>query len=43
MFNLFSYLPEVGESVNDENCIYEVTSVSASAITGVKVILKEKE
>ena len=43
VFNLFSYLPTVGESVNDENCIYEVTSVSASAITGVKVILKEKE
>lgn len=43
VFNLFSYLPSVGESVEDENCIYEVVSVSNSAITSVKIILKEVE
>ena len=43
VFNLFSYLPSVGESVEDENCIYEVASVSNSAITSVKIILKEVE
>lgn len=42
VFNLFAYLPSVGESVEDENCIYEVTSVSNSAITSVKIILRDK-
>lgn len=43
VFNLFSYLPSVGESIEDENCIYEVASVSNSAITSVKIIIKDSD
>lgn len=41
VFNLFAYLPEVGESIADEHCVFEVLSVSNSAITKVRLTIKE--
>lgn len=41
VFNLFAYLPEVGESIADENCVFEVLGVSNSAITKIRITLKE--
>lgn len=43
VFNLFGRLPEVGESVSDERCKYEVLAMDGSAITRIKLSLKSQE
>lgn len=43
VFNLFGRLPEIGESVSDDKCIYEVLAMSGSAISRIKLTFKEKD
>ncbi|MFW5618445.1 MAG: hemolysin family protein [Campylobacter hyointestinalis] len=40
VFNLFERLPIVGDKIDDENCIYEVTKMDGASIGAVKVTLK---
>lgn len=40
VFNLFERLPIVGDKIDDENCIYEVTKMDGASIGTVKVTLK---
>ncbi|RAZ61806.1 transporter associated domain-containing protein, partial [Campylobacter hyointestinalis] len=39
VFNLFERLPIVGDKIDDENCIYEVTKMDGASIGAVKVTL----
>ena len=40
VFNLFGRLPEVGESVSDDRCVYEVLAMDGAAIRRIKLTLK---
>ena len=43
VFNLFGRLPEVGESVSDDRCVYEVLAMDGAAIRRIKLTLKSSD
>lgn len=43
VFNLFERLPVVGDTIEDENCIYEVLKMDGTSILTVKATLKSED